>query len=84
MEKLKYPIIVLLARDWNLYKDQYPVDEKFEVSVGWISGFLVKETDDTYVISAEYFADEETVRYTQAIPKETVTFHRVFWIDEKK
>lgn len=81
MEKLKYPIIILLARDWNLFKDLERIDEEFHVAEGWISGFLISESDDSYIVAAEIFPEQITknsqVRYTQAIPKETVLFKKL-------
>lgn len=89
MEKMKYPIIILLARDWNLFKDLESIDEDFHIAEGWISGFLISESDDTYIVAAEIFPEDITknsqVRYTQAIPKETVLFKKlVYWYKDKK
>lgn len=89
MEKIKYPIIILLARDWNLFKDLERIDEDFHIAEGWISGFLIRETDDCYVVAAEIFPEQDLkrsqVRYTQAIPKETVLFKNlIYWYNQKK
>lgn len=89
MEKIKYPIIILCARDWNLFKDLEGISEDFDIAEGWISGFLIRETDDCYVVAAEIFPEQDMkksqVRYTQAIPKETVLFKKlIHWYRGKK
>ena len=89
MEKIKYPIIILCARDWNLFKDLERIDEEFHIAEGWISGFLISESDDCYVVAAEIFPEDDQknsqVRYTQAIPKETVLFKKlIYWYKGKK
>jgi len=80
-EKPDYPIIIALARDWHLYQSQELISQNFKVSEGWIVGFLIQEKKDSFIVAAEYFHfddDEDSVRYTQVIPKETVIWHRIF------
>ena len=79
----------MLARDWNLYKELEGITEYFDIAEGWISGFLISESDDCYVVAAEIFPEHDMkksqVRYTQAIPKETVLFKKlIHWYRDKK
>ena len=88
MRKIKYPMIILLARDWNLFRDLELITENFHIGEGWISGFLISESDDCYVVAAEIFPEDDLkksqVRYTQAIPKETVLFKKlIYWYRDK-
>ena len=83
----RFPLILIQARDWNLYKEQHTLNEKFEVSEGWLIGFLIEEKKDSYIVAAEYFPcdnDEDGVRYIQAIPKETVIFKKIINIGRIK
>ena len=81
MKKINYPLIILYTRDWNLYNALYNIKDSFKVSEGWISGFLIKENKDSYIVAAEIFPELEEeshqVRYTQAIPKETVLYKKM-------
>lgn len=85
IEKPNFPIIIMLARDWNLYEKQHSLNEKFELSKGWLAGFLIEEKEDAYIVAAEYFPFknyEDGVRYIQAIPKETVLFKKIFHLEK--
>jgi len=78
IKKPDFPIIILYAEDWNLYTELEDLKERFEVSHGWIAGFLIREKDDCFIIAAEYFDDDDRLRYTQAIPKKCINFKHIF------
>ena len=89
MEKIRYPLMILCARDWNLFRNLEKITENFHIAEGWIIGFLIQETDDCYVLAAEIFPeddpDDSQVRYTQAIPKESILFKKtIHWYRDKK
>jgi hypothetical protein len=78
MDKLPYPVVLVKARDWNIHPDTYcPVEESFDVAVGWAVGFLLEETKEKLVIAFEYFEDSKHVRGVHVYPKETVVMKRV-------
>ena len=78
IKKPDFPIIILYADDWNLHPEVEDVTSHFDISHGWIAGFLIEEKEDSYIIAAEYFDTEGSVRYTQAIPKKCINFKHIF------
>ena len=55
--KQLYPIIVIKARDWAIYNDAYRINEKesWDVTNGWMVGWLIKEQEDSLIIAFEVF-----------------------------
>jgi hypothetical protein len=75
---LPFPLVRIRARDWALSENQYRVDGKWDPIVGYISGWLIGETDDAVTVSQQLFYHEGSeahwqTRYTITIPKETIT-----------
>ncbi len=68
-----FPMAVACAKDWTLYNEQKPANDRFDVSIGYVIGFLVKEDDEKVVLSANVFTDGQ-VRETTVIPKENIIF----------
>jgi len=77
--KPNYPVIIICARDWNIYQGVYDTEEKFTVAKGWIAGWLLKENEDCLIVTTEDFEDtsKNQVRYVMAIPKETILFKKI-------
>lgn len=71
--KLKYPVVMIYAVDWNQYSGQHkPSDgEPYCAAKGWVVGFLIEETDEHLVIAHTYF-DMGDVRYALVILKRTI------------
>ena len=75
--KPKFPLILVCARDWNLYRGEHDENFDFNIAQGWIAGFLIRENKDSLVISAQHFDEEEIVRSTHVIPKECILFKKI-------
>jgi len=78
IKKPTYPLVIVCARDWQLYSDQRTIDENFDTAIGWVVGFLISEDDKKMVIASNYFQESPiaTVRETTVIPKETIILKR--------
>ena len=75
--KVPFPLVRIKARDWALTEGQYRVDGVWAPVTGYISGWLIAETEDSIAIGQQLFykAGDEAhwqTRYTITIPKETI------------
>jgi hypothetical protein len=61
-------IVCIQAVDWAMHHGQVAHDSGFEVVRGWISGFLVEETDEHIALTQQWFNSGD-VRQTISIPK---------------
>lgn len=75
-------IVAVYATDWGIISEQVPTGHDFAVTVAWVVGLLVKETDDMFVIAHEWFDDGE-VRFTTTLPKGTVKQVRRWELNEE-
>ena len=77
--KPNFPLIVLYARDWSMYEEIHKCTDSFTIARGWIAGWLIQETKDSYIIAFENFDDDNKmqVRHTDVIPKETVLYKKI-------
>lgn len=80
-QKQPYPLIIIKARDWAIWSDLYRIDEKenWDVEVGWMVGWLIKEQKDSIVLAFEVFegGSYNKMRHVQVVPKETILFKKV-------
>jgi len=77
LKEVPYKMIRVKAKDWSLTEGQYRTDGKWLPIEGYISGWLISETEEAVAISSQLFhrkGDEEhwESRWTVTIPKETV------------
>lgn len=79
--KQLYPIIVIKARDWSIYSDTYRINkgEDWDVTNGWMVGWLIREQGDSFVIAFEIFEESlyNKMRHIQVVPKETILFKKI-------
>jgi len=70
MEQAEYKIVLLHARDWSIDEGPTDVNHVWKPYSAWVCGFLLRETDDSYILCPELFDDR--ARHIQTIPKECV------------
>lgn len=69
----KFPVVMVCAKDWTLYNEQKSIYDKFEISIGYLIGFLIQEDKEKIVLAANYFEDGQ-VRETTVVPKEAIIY----------
>ena len=77
LKDVPYRTIRVKARDWCLTESQWRVDSRWYPVTGYISGWLIDESDDHIAIGQQLFYEEGDdahwkTRYTITIPKETI------------
>jgi hypothetical protein len=71
----KYGITMVVATDWCYYEADRPVtkpDKLFTLIDGYIVGLNIFEDEKRLVLAHQYFPEEEKVRHTTVINKDTV------------
>lgn len=73
--KNKYPVIFLVYRDSVVWNNQEKIEDKFPVFIMHTTGFLVRETEDSYLIAREVVSNQnDDLRGALTIPKEAVIY----------
>lgn len=75
----KYPLILIYATDWNLYRDICKENYDFKIAKCWIAGWLISEDQEQLVVAFESFVEtqDNQVRDVTVIPKKNIIFKRV-------
>lgn len=73
--KETFQIVAVFATDWCYYESDRPIhkpDKMFTLIDGLIVGLLIFEDEKKVVIAHQYFEEEEKVRHTTVINKDTI------------
>ena len=72
--ELPFRVIAVFAKDWNQYTSQRDYRSDFDVSKGWVVGWVIQENDEKLVLAQDWFPDLKDVRDICVIPKETIIY----------
>ena len=77
--------VIIKAVDWGIRASQTPISEakKLKEIPSWVSGFLVKEDDNSITIAHHWFEypGEDDVRYITTIPKSCVLWRKDYSVE---
>lgn len=80
-EKLRFPVIVVYAKDWGSERGPVPWDHPPFTYNCWIAGLLIREDEETISIAQDYCPETEKCREIFTITKHSIIQRLIFPVD---